>query len=178
MTVVIDGGRAEHAAFRPSDPDLNGHVVLDFDAFRWLEEDEPIIGHPRDPVSRVDVRSSSRHIRLGHNGVVLAESARLQAPFESSFPMVRFYLPREDVLVRLTPGTAHPTCAHKGHATHDDPTIGDTVLPNIAWSYQEPLSDATQVRGLISFYQEQLDLFVDDMPVPPTRTPWSAGFRA
>jgi hypothetical protein len=64
---VHDGGdrrkAAEHAAFRPSDPDLDGYVVLDFDAFRWLEEDELIIGHPRDPYSRVDVRSSSGRVR-------------------------------------------------------------------------------------------------------------------
>jgi uncharacterized protein (DUF427 family) len=173
MTVVTDRGRAEHAAFRPSDPDLDGYVVLDFDAFRWLEEDEPIIGHPRDPYSRVDVRRSSRRIRVEHDGTVLAESSRPQVLFESGFPMARFYLPRGDVRVRLAPGSARTTCAYKGHATHYDATVGDMVLPNIAWSYEEPLSDATQVRGMISFYQERLDLFVDDMLVPRPRTPWS-----
>jgi uncharacterized protein (DUF427 family) len=74
--------------------------------------------------------------------------------------MARFYLPRDDIRVRLAPGTARTTCAYKGHATHYDPTVGDMVLPNIAWSYEEPLSDSAQVRGLVSFYQERLDMFV------------------
>jgi hypothetical protein len=36
--------------FRPGDPDLAGCVVVDFAGCdRWLEEDEEIVGHPRDP---------------------------------------------------------------------------------------------------------------------------------
>ena len=38
------------AAFRPSDPDLAGYVILDFAGFDiWREEDDEIVGHPRDP---------------------------------------------------------------------------------------------------------------------------------
>ena len=46
-------------------------------------------------------------------------------------------------------------------------------LPDIAWSYEDPLLDATGVKGSISFYQERLDVFVDGRPVERPRTPWS-----
>ena len=95
---VTVGGRA---GFRLADPDLDGYVLLDFDAFDgWLEEDEPIHGHPRDPFSRVDVRLTSRPVRIELDGEVLAESTRARLLFETLVP-TRFYLPREDVRVPL-----------------------------------------------------------------------------
>ena len=49
---VSVGGRAG-AGFRLADPDLAGHVLLDFYAFdAWREEDEAIRGHPRENGSR------------------------------------------------------------------------------------------------------------------------------
>ena len=92
--------------------------MLDFDAFDWWEEDEPIVGHPRDPFHRIDVRQSSRRVRLEHEGVVLADSDRGRWLFEGTFPMVRYYLPPSDVRVELRPSDLHTTCAYKGHATH------------------------------------------------------------
>ena len=56
------------AGFRLDDPDLADYVILDFDGFDWLEEDEPIVGHPRDPFHRIDVRRSSRRVRIEHEG--------------------------------------------------------------------------------------------------------------
>ena len=161
--------------FRLSDPDLAGYVILDFDGFDWLEEDEPIVGHPRDPFHRIDIRKSSRHVRIEHDGHVLAESTRPVLLFEGTFPLPRYYLPREDVVATLDPGELRTTCAYKGHATHYDVTAGDETLPNIAWSYEQPLDDATGVTGLVSFYQERrLDVWVDDALVERVRTPWSS----
>lgn len=151
LTVVTRAARVDGAAFRPADPDLAGYVILDFAAFDWLEEDEPIISHPRDPFSRIDVRRSRRHVRLELDGVVLADSTRPQLLFESGFPMPRYYLPRGDVLVELTAGTMQTTCAYKGHATHHSAVVGGRIVPDIAWSYEDPLSDAGQVKGLVSF---------------------------
>ena len=59
LDVVTAAATAPRAAFRPEDPDLAGYVILDFAAFDWLEDDEEIIGHPRDPFHRVDIRASS-----------------------------------------------------------------------------------------------------------------------
>ena len=92
------------AAFRPDDPDLADYVILEFDAFEWREEDEPVVSHPHDPFGRIDVLRSSRHVRIELDGRLLAESSRPMLLFETLLP-VRFYLPREDVAVRLEPWT-------------------------------------------------------------------------
>ena len=77
LTVGTPGGDAEAAAFRPADPALDGYVVLDFFSFdTWYEEDERIVGHPRDPFKRIDIRRSTRHVRIELDGQVLAESMR------------------------------------------------------------------------------------------------------
>src|SRR5919106_511113 len=96
---VSIAGRAG-AGFRLADDDLDGYVVLDFDAFDWYEEDEPIAGHPRDPYHRVDVRVSARPVRIEVDGEVVAETTRARLLFETSLPM-RFYVPREDVRAEL-----------------------------------------------------------------------------
>ena len=173
LTVATGRDRREAAAFRLADPDLVGYVVLDFEVFEWWEEDEQIISHPRDPFHRIDVRRSSRAVRIEHDGHLLAESDRCHLLFEGAFPLVRYYLPREDIRVELVPGTLQTTCAYKGHATHYTALCGDHQLGDIAWSYEDPLDDATPVAGLVSFYQERLDVFVDGAPVERVRTPWS-----
>ncbi len=173
LTVRAGDVERAAAAFRLHDADLPGYVVLDFAAFDWWEEGEPIVGHPRDPFHRIDVRGSDRRIRLEHQGAVLADTDRARLLFEGTFPMARYYLPREDVTVELMPGNARTTCAYKGHATHWSAVVQGRTLPDIAWSYEDPLPDAAEVKGLVCFYQEKLDLFVDDRPVERVRTPWS-----
>src|SRR5664280_3834860 len=106
---------------RLADPDLDGYVVLDFDAvYSWGEEDEPNVGHPRDPFHRIDVLPSSRRVRLELEGEVLAESGRPLLLFETMLP-TRFYLRRENVRVELIPSATRTTCAYKGHASHLSP---------------------------------------------------------
>jgi uncharacterized protein (DUF427 family) len=157
------------AAFRPDDPDLADYVILEFNAFEWREEDEPIVSHPHDPFSRIDVLRSSRHIRVESDGRLLAESMRPMLLFETLLP-VRFYLPREDVVVRLEHSDTVSYCAYKGRATYYSVPDGPK---DVAWTYHEPLHDAEPVRDRICFFDERLDVIVDgerrDRPV----TPWS-----
>lgn len=73
--VVVDGEVLAGAAFRPADRDLSGTLLLDIDRFAWMEEDDPVRGHPRDPFHRVDVRRASRHVRLDLTVDGVTESA-------------------------------------------------------------------------------------------------------
>jgi uncharacterized protein (DUF427 family) len=171
--LLVRSGATTGEAFRLADPALPGYVVLDFEDFDWWEEDEPIVGHPRDPFHRIDVCRSERTVRIEEQGTVLAETTNARLLFEGTFPMARYYIPREDVRVDLAPGTLDTTCAYKGHATHWTATLGDRELVDIAWSYEDPLTDATPVAGLVCFYQERADLFIDGDRVERVRTPWS-----
>ncbi|MFD4182335.1 DUF427 domain-containing protein [Rhodococcus sp. NPDC058514] len=173
LTVETGDGALDGVAFRPDDPEFAGLVLLDFEAFDWLEEDEPILGHPRDPFHRVDVRRSSRHVRLELDGLLLAESDRSSMLFETNLPLTRFYLPREDVRVALTSTATRTRCAYKGVASYFTVEQAGERGIDMAWSYESPLPDCPQIAGLVAFYQERLDVIVDGVPDSRPRTPWS-----
>jgi uncharacterized protein (DUF427 family) len=160
VTVSAGGETREAAGFLPADPGLSGHVVLDFAAFdAWHEEDEPITGHPRDPFHRIDVRASSRHVRVELGGEVLADSTRARLLFETSLP-VRFYFPRDDV-APMQRSTHRTHCPYKGDARYWSPEAGGRVRENLGWTYEQPLPDAVAIAGLVAFYDEVVDVFVD-----------------
>ncbi len=151
----------EGAGFRLADEDLAGYVALDFAAFdAWYEEDEPVIGHPRDPYHRVDVRQTSRPIRIEVGGDVVAETTRARLVFETQLP-TRFYIPREDIAVELHPGERQTYCPYKGQASYWSLDAGGRRRPDLAWSYEQPLADIAQIAGLISFWDERVDVVLD-----------------
>jgi uncharacterized protein (DUF427 family) len=174
MVDVRGGGQTRSGAgFRPSDPDLAGYVVLDFGAFdAWYEEDEPNVAHPRDPFHRVDVLASSRQVRLELDGQVLAESSRPMLLFETMLP-TRYYLPREDIQAELIPSDKRTYCAYKGQASYWSVPVGGDILTDIAWTYQDPLHDALNVRDLVAFFNERVDFVVDGERRERPVTPWS-----
>jgi uncharacterized protein (DUF427 family) len=147
-----------------------GLVEIAWDApDKWLEEDEELLGHARDPFHRIDARRTSRHIRVSIGGEVVADTRRAVALFETGLP-TRWYIPRDDVLAELSRNDGHrTTCAYKGHATHWD-AGGEQA---IAWSYELPLNDAMPVRSMVAFYNERVDIEVDGEPEERPRTQWS-----
>ena len=180
LTVKVATATAEAAARRypdAPDPRVRACVRLDWNAMtEWLEEDEPNVAHPRDPFHRIDVLASSRHVRLELDGHVLAESSRPMLLFETMLP-VRYYLPREDLRAELSPSGTRTYCAYKGQASYWSVTVGDRAVPDIAWTYQQPLHDAAQVRGLTAFFDERVDVVVDGERHERPITPWSPGPR-
>jgi uncharacterized protein (DUF427 family) len=167
--VVAGGETGAAAAFRPDDADLADYVVLDFGAFDWREEEEPIVSHPRDPFHRIDVLRSDRYIRVELDGRPLAESSRAMLLFETLLP-VRFYLPRDDVRVELDTSGTVTHCAYKGRASYYSLPGGPSDL---AWTYREPLHDAEPVRDRIAFFDERLDVVVDGQRRDRPITPWT-----
>jgi uncharacterized protein (DUF427 family) len=171
--LTLRSGELSGAAFKPDDPDLNSMVILDFDAFEWLEEDELIFGHPRDPFSRIDLRQSSRHIEIEVAGTRVADSNRPLLLFEFVLPS-RYYLPKADVLLPLEPSTTATVCAYKGQATHWSAVeLGDEGR-DIAWSYESPPPELAQITGLVCFYQERVDMIMDGVRLDRPITPWSS----
>jgi uncharacterized protein (DUF427 family) len=171
------GAGGAGAAFELADSDLAGHVVLDFASFEaWYEEDEQIVAHPRDPFHRIDVLPSSRHVRVELDGHLLAESIRPRLLFETMLP-TRYYLPREDVHADLRPSVTQTYCAYKGAASYWSLDLGGTVVPDLAWSYQNPLRDASDVTGLVAFFNERVDVVLDRVRQERPMTPWSRQHR-
>ena len=173
LTVLVGDQRLVGAAFAPDDPALAEYEIVDFDAFDWLEEDEPLIAHPRDPFDRIDVRASNRRVRFEHDGQLVAESDRTLMLFEGFALPPRYYLPQEDIAVELRPSDRRSVCAYKGRASYWSAVVGDEVLTDLVWGYPDPLPDMRLITGRVSLFNERLDVFLDDVLQPKPVTPWS-----
>jgi uncharacterized protein (DUF427 family) len=140
--------------------ELRDAVRIEWNAVdAWFEEDEQVFTHPRDPYTRIDVLPSSRHVRVEHAGVTLAETHKPTLLFETGLP-TRYYLPMTHVRMDLLmPSDTLSHCPYKGDAEYWSLRSG--AMGDIAWSYRTPLPESQKVAGLVSFYPEQVELYVD-----------------
>jgi uncharacterized protein (DUF427 family) len=150
-----------------------GHLTVDWDApDAWFEEEEELHGHPRDPFHRIDVRESSRHVRVLVLGELVAESRRPRVLFETGLP-TRYYLRPENVrLDLLVPHGKRTRCAYKGVASHWSVRVRGELAEAVAWIYTAPDDDGKPIKGLIAFYNELVDLEVDGEREERPRTQW------
>jgi uncharacterized protein (DUF427 family) len=165
FTIRASDVEAPGAALRYDDSpfeELRDAIRLEWDAMdAWFEEDEQVFTHPRDPYTRVDILPSSRHVRVEVDGVTIAESAKPTLLFETGLP-ARYYLPKTHVRMGLlTPTETESHCPYKGQAEYWSVRAGDTVHADLAWSYRTPLPESQKIAGLVSFYNEKVDIYVD-----------------
>lgn len=180
--IEVEGRVIPYAAWIRDAPELRDHVILSWQPGlldRWLEEDEEVAGHPRDPHKRVEALASSRHIEVALDDVVLADSSRPVLLFETGLP-TRYYFPPQDVkMTALEPSTNSSLCPYKGTADRYWSVAGNsnagntqtknTKTKNIAWSYSAPFPAVGKIAGRVAFYNELVDITVDgvrlDRPV-------------
>jgi uncharacterized protein (DUF427 family) len=125
---------------------------------RWLDEDEEVHAHLRDPYHRVDARRSSRNVVVRAGGRVVAETDRPVVVSETGLPN-RFYVPMRDVADDVLEPTATETvCPYKGVASYFRVRAGGTVVEDAAWSYEQPLEDAAKIAGLVAFFPDKVDV--------------------
>lgn len=163
--LAVGAARADGAAtVYPNHPDLGGFVRLDFAAMdHWFEEDEEVFVHPRDPYKRIEILPSSRHIRVEVDGVTVADTHHPTLLLETGLP-ARWYLPPVDVrLDLLQPTDTATACPYKGTARYWSVVVGDTTHPDLAWGYPTTTRESGPVAGLICFYDEKVDVFVDEV---------------
>ena len=115
-----------------------------------------------DTAHRIEVRPGAQPVRIEIDGEVIAESRRALILEETRCP-TRFYLPKTDVRMELLERTAtHTHCPYKGDATYWSVQVGDRVVRDAAWSYEEPLPERTDIRGHLCFYASRVDAFLVD----------------
>jgi uncharacterized protein (DUF427 family) len=174
FTVKAGGKEAPRAALQYEQSpfeELRDAIRLEWDAMdAWFEEDEQVFTHPRDPYTRVDILPSSRHVRIDVGGVTIAESDKPTLLFETGLPP-RYYVPKTHVRMDLlTPTATESHCPYKGQAEWWSVRVGDTVYADLAWSYRTPLPESQKVAGLVGFYNEKVDLYVDGVLQDRPRT--------
>lgn len=165
FTVRAGGKEASRGALRYEDStieELRDAIRLEWNAMdAWFEEDEEVFTHPRDPYTRVDVLASSRHVRVEVAGITIAESGSPRLLLETGLP-ARYYLPKPHVrLDLLVPSETVSHCPYKGRSEYWSVRARGELHPDLAWSYRSPLPESQKITGLIAFYNEKVDTYVD-----------------
>ena len=178
---MVDDRVIEHAAWVRDDPAISDRIIVSWQnglIDRWLEEDEVVFAHPRDPHKRVEALPSSRHVEVSLEGTVLADCRSPVLLFETHLP-TRYYLPRADVrLDVLVPSSNRSQCPYKGTAEEYWSMPGAAAGENIAWSYAAPLPAVARIADRIAFYNELVDITVDGVAQPRPKSIFSkAGNR-
>lgn len=182
-SIRVGDREVRNGAWYYPEPIEGAEPIADMIAFywdrvdRWLEEDEEIHVHPRDPYHRIDVLQSSRHVRILLEGELLAESDRPLALFESNLP-TRWYLPREDVVAELEPTDTVTRCGYKGQASYYSVKLGSgETVRDLVWTYEDPLEETGRIKGRLCFFNERVDIEVDGEPQERPVSAWSRGVK-
>jgi uncharacterized protein (DUF427 family) len=141
-------------------PWLAGLAALYWDRMdRWLEEDDEVFGHLRDPYHRADARPSSRsvEVRSDDGTLVLREESPILL-FETGLG-VRAYVSPERL--DLEPSATSSVCAYKGAATYWSLRVGDRLLEDAAWSYEQPLDGMQAIAGRVSLDHKALEVSIE-----------------
>jgi uncharacterized protein (DUF427 family) len=152
------------------EPAARGYVRVAWDAVSaWYEEEEPVLGHPKNPYHRIDCLRARRRLRVEVASELLVDTADVVALFETA-KAPQLYVRREAIrMALLVPSSTTSYCPYKGHASYFCARIGDQLVPDVAWSYEDPTPESEPIRGLLSFYAERTQLTQDVLgffPVP------------
>ena len=175
---------AENATWSFLNPMAEASAIKDHFAFdwpkmdKWMEEDEEIFKHARDPFKRVDAMPSTRHVRVVIDGQTVAETRRPHLIFETNHP-VRYYIPQDDVRMDwLVPSATTSRCPYKGAASYWSVKLGHETFADLVWGYMDPIAECPKIKGLVCFFHEQgCDIYVDDELIERPKTKWVRALR-
>ncbi|TVY82680.1 hypothetical protein LSUE1_G002364 [Lachnellula suecica] len=142
---------------------LAGLVRFEFKAMvdAWFEEDQQIYDHPKNPYTRIDILPSSRKVTVKIGGVAIAECANPAFLFETGL-RTRFYLPKTSVQWQyLSESKTTSKCPYKGLANYYNVTVDGKEYPDAVWWYEYPTTESSAIQGLVCFYNEKVDTYVD-----------------
>ncbi|HKP40306.1 DUF427 domain-containing protein [Mycobacterium sp.] len=148
-------------------PEAPGYVRVAWDAVdTWLEEGRTLVHYPPNPYHRVDCRPTNRGLRVSVSGTTLVDTIDTVIVFETALEP-RLYVQRSvvrtDLMRRMSTSTY---CNYKGYATYWSAVIGDTVVDDVAWSYEDPPPECLPIKGYFSFDAARADV-VAELPESP-----------
>ncbi len=164
LLVKVNGSEGTAYTFRePKIEELAGHYAFVWSTMdHWFEEDEEVFVHARDPFTRIDILPSSRRVRIEIDGVTVADTTNAFFLFETGLP-VRYYMPKTDVRMEIMmPADTRTHCPYKGTARYWTAQVDGETYEDILWGYDSPLPESQKVLGQVSFYNEKVDVYVDE----------------
>jgi len=105
--------------------------------------------------------------------VTVADTTSGSFLFETGLPP-RYYLPKTDVRIDLlTPTELATACPYKGTARYWTAKVDGRAHENIMWGYDMPLPESQKIAGLVSFYNERSDIYLDEVLQERPKTKFS-----
>jgi uncharacterized protein (DUF427 family) len=133
-------------------PEAPGFVRVPWDAVDvWLEEGRRLVNYPPNPYHRVDCRPTDRRLRVTVAGEVLVDTRDTMIVFETSVETRLYVSPRHVRTELLRRSDTSSYCNYKGHATYWSAVVGDTLVADVAWTYDDPLPETLPIKGFFSF---------------------------
>lgn len=175
FVVKVNGAEgAAYAYLDPKIPELGSHYSFVWNTMdHWFEENEEVFVHPRDPYTRIDILPSGRRVRVEIDGVTVADTTNASFLYETNLP-TRYYIPKTDVRMDLlTPTDTASACPYKGTARYWSVTVDGEIHEDVVWGYDTPLPESQKVAGLVAFYNEKLDIYVDEVLEDRPKTKFS-----
>ncbi|QKW09338.1 DUF427 domain-containing protein [Streptomyces sp. NA04227] len=100
----------------------------------------------------ITIEQGSQHVRVVHEGQVVAETTRPLILHETGYP-ARYYLPPADVRTELLePSDSHTVCPFKGTASYWSLPGGKDQV----WAYPEPLENVQRIKDHFCFYETEV----------------------
>jgi uncharacterized protein (DUF427 family) len=123
-----------------------------------------LVHYPPNPYHRVDCRPTNRRLRVSAGDTTLVDTVDTMIVFETAL-QPRLYvdpaLVRTDLL-RRTDTSSY--CNYKGVATYWAAAVGDTVIEDVAFSYDDPLPETLPIKHFLSFDAARVDV-VEELPL-------------
>ena len=148
-------------------PEAPGFVHVPWEAVdTWFEEGRKLVHYPPNPYHRVDCRPTNRGLRVAVAATPLVDTVDTVIVFETALEP-RLYVHPSNVRTDLMRPTDTSTyCNYKGYATYWSAVIGDTVVDDVAWSYDDPPPECLPIKGYFSFDAARADV-VAELPESP-----------
>jgi uncharacterized protein (DUF427 family) len=127
---------------------------------------ESVWDYPRPP----RLEPTSRHLRVVHAGIVLAQTSHALRILETSHPPVYYFPPAALTMKWLRAGAGRKTfCEFKGVASYWDLILASgEQIRSVAWSYARPSSAYIALKDHLAFYPGMVDeCWVDEERVVP-----------
>ncbi|HKV18313.1 MAG TPA: DUF427 domain-containing protein [Mycobacterium sp.] len=139
-----------------------GYVHVPWDAVdTWIEEGRTLVHYPPNPYHRVDCRPTNRRLRVTAGGVTLVDTSDTMIVFETALRPLLYVAPshvRTDLLRRSDTSSY---CNYKGYATYWSAVLNDSVIDDVAWSYEDPLPETSPLQGFLGFDPTRADVVAE-----------------
>ena len=139
------------------EPEAPGYVHVPWTAVdTWFEEGRRLVHYPPNPYHRVDCRPTTRRLRVEVHGTVLVDTEDTTILFETSLEPKLYVHPRHVRMDLIRRSTTTTWCNYKGATTYWSFVSGDVTVDDVAWSYEEPLPESSQIAGYLSFEPDKV----------------------